>query len=176
MANSRCHATELKVAAGAVDAPHSNGAAVRGRLMRTIENEEWRKPAAARPSIEQKCVRNMKRSLVILLPIVVAACSPLPSDDQVKNELHRRIQSEVAIPIKLSVEDIFPGEGDFANLYVHVKFRLHSESDTTLASGCFAGLHLSPDDSTSPLEAVLLYQDTGRGPFSLTTAQLPCHR
>jgi hypothetical protein len=117
----------------------------------------------------------LNRSLLCFcIALAAESCIGAPNRDRAAEDLVKAIQASVGPTIRVAVEDAGPGEGDGSNVYMHVRFHLLSNKDTSFTSGCFAGLALSADRLSTSLEAQLLYQDTGRGPWVLTSTRLPC--
>jgi hypothetical protein len=115
------------------------------------------------------------RTLASTVGVFLVGCSAQPPDAQVQRDLDSVLLPHVGTATSVAVRSIVPGEGDENNVYLHVRFDLRAGHDTTLASGCFAGLPLSSTRDTSPGEATLLYQREERG-WKLQRMRLPCAR
>lgn len=122
-------------------------------------------------------VWSLRAWTMALVGILLSACGP--SDRQVIEDLEHLIQREVFRSVAVTVVDAVPGEGDDANVYMHVRFDLFAREDVTFVTGLMAGYSFRAGEKYCDAEVVMLYQKSQSGDwqrssyFELTRRPVP---
>ena len=99
----------------------------------------------------------MKNLFLILLTILVVSCST-PTDSTIEEDFRSLSTQNLPTYLRLTNISITSGEGDFDNVYKHVKFYVTSDIETVVHKGWLSGKSVEKKQTFYAGELVFLYQ------------------
>lgn len=116
----------------------------------------------------------MFSSVFTLLLALAAACSPWPSEHQVRSDLETVLYEGGDSALTPRVVTMGPGDGDQEHVYMHVKFDALVSRSSVAGGKCLLKHPARAGDTLRGGEAILLYQEDGTGTWRRTWSEVRC--
>jgi len=118
-----------------------------------------------------KTVIDRVRTLVCCIAVtLLAGCGP--SEQTVNDDVSHLLKTLADEGARVSILQIYSGEGDSENVYKVLQFDIAAEQDVEITDGLFLGLHMKAGETRCGGKIELLYQKEPSGEWTLRWSEI----